>query len=318
MPDTTLNSLSVIIPTFNRRDLLAKALAGYIGQSSPRILHEILVVDDGSTDDTESAVREIADKAPFKIRYLRQENKGPAAARNFGIREARSRVVLFTDSDIIPDRDLVAQHIAWHNQHPESSSAVLGYVTWSPELKSTPFMRWYGEEKLFGFKELRNKRRASFHSLYTCNVSLKTEFLRTCGLFDESFRTAAFEDTDLGYRLSKQGLVLHYNEKAIAYHYQVFSFADACRKTRANAGAAQLFFRKEAGQQLLKEIREKQARPGYRISRRIATGMGGVLSPLKGVVDSSIPLPGVLYHLLFWYDATRLVPISSEQDRPLS
>ena len=59
MPETPLfNSLSVIIPTYNREKVLAKALEGYLAQSSPQFIHELLVVDDGSTDDTESMVRE--------------------------------------------------------------------------------------------------------------------------------------------------------------------------------------------------------------------------------------------------------------------
>src|ERR1039458_5616434 len=121
MPDTpSFESLSVIIPTFNRKDLLAKALQGYLGQSSPHLIHELLVVDDGSTDDTESMVQELSRRSPIMIRYLRQANQGPAAARNFGIREARSSIVLFTDSDIVPQRELVSQHLQWHRNNPQT------------------------------------------------------------------------------------------------------------------------------------------------------------------------------------------------------
>src|ERR1017187_5413753 len=102
MPEKPLfNSLSVIIPTYNREKLLAKALEAYLAQSSPQLVHELLVVDDGSTDNTESIVRGFSSRSPFPIRYLRQPNKGPAAARNLGIREAASSLVLFTDSDIV-------------------------------------------------------------------------------------------------------------------------------------------------------------------------------------------------------------------------
>src|ERR1700733_3406070 len=175
---SSLNSLSVIIPTYNREKVLAKALDAYLAQSSPQSIREALVVDDGSTDGTESVVANFSLRSPFTIRYLRQSNKGPAAARNLGIREAVSDIVLFTDSDIVPDRDLVEQHLDWHRRNPETSAAVLGYVTWSPEIKATPFMRWYGDAKLFGFRRLRNRQEASFHFFYTCNVSLKSELLR--------------------------------------------------------------------------------------------------------------------------------------------
>jgi GT2 family glycosyltransferase len=308
MSETPLfESLSVIIPTYNRKDLLAKALGGYLAQSSPQLIHELLVVDVGSTDDTESMVREFSRRSPIMIRYLRQANKGPAAARNFGIREARSSIVLFTDSDIVPDRELVAQHLEWHRNNPQTGAAVLGYVTWPPEIKATPFMRWYGEGKLFQFDRLRKKREPSFHFFYTCNLSLKTEFLRTCGQFDEDFKSAAYEDIELGYRLSKRGLQLLYNPAALGYHYQFFSFADACRKTLGNAAAAQLFFRREGGQEVLQEIQERKSRAGYAIARGIAMGVVIVLSPARRLLDSHLPMPGIVYDLFFWHDATRVV-----------
>jgi glycosyltransferase involved in cell wall biosynthesis len=304
MPETSLfNSLSVVIPTYNREKVLARALEGYLAQSSPRLIHELLVVDDGSTDDTESMVREFSGRAMFSIRYLRQPNKGPAAARNLGIREAHSALVLFTDSDIIPECDLVEQHIEWHQTNSQTTAAVLGYVTWPREIKATPFMRWYGEGRLFGFDRLRNKPEASFHFFYTCNLSLKTEFLRTCGQFDEEFKSAAYEDIELGFRLSKRGLQLLYNPAAIGYHYQFFSFEDACRKASGNDVATQVFFRKEAGQQILKEIHSRRSRVRHAITK-VATGVARVLSPARRLLNSSFPLPWIVYSLLFW-DSTR-------------
>src|ERR1700722_7130693 len=173
MPETPLfKSLSVIIPTYNRKDVLAKALEGYLAQSLPQLIDELLIVDDGSTDDTESMVREFSRRSPITIRYLKQANKGPATARNLGIREARSSIVLFTDSDIVPAPELVSQHLEWHGNNPETCTAVLGYVTWPPEIKATPFMRWYGEDgALFGYRQLRGKREIDFHFFYTCNLS---------------------------------------------------------------------------------------------------------------------------------------------------
>jgi glycosyltransferase involved in cell wall biosynthesis len=297
-------ALSVIIPTYNRETALAKALDGYLAQSAPKLIHELIVVDDGSTDGTEALVQEFGRRSAFPIRYLRQANKGPAAARNFGIREARSALVLFTDSDIIPAPDLVEQHIALHQKNPRTATAVLGYVTWAPEIHPTPFMRWYGERMIFGFGRLRDEREASFHYFYTCNLSLKTEFLRTCGQFDEDFKSAAYEDTELGYRLSKQGLQLLYNPAAIAYHYQFFSFEDACRKKLGNAPAAQVFYRKEGGQQVLKEIQEKKSRLEYGLAKNLAPQVARMLYPARRLLNSHVPLPGIVYRLFFW-DSTK-------------
>ena len=281
MPNqSSITSLSVIIPTYNRESVLLKALEGYAAQASPQLIRELIVVDDGSTDSTESMVQDFSRRAPFPVRYLRQPNKGPAAARNLGIREARSPLLLFSDSDIIPAPDLIDQHIVWHQRNTELNSAVLGYVTWAPEIKATPFMRWYGERKIFWFFKLRNKRTASFHFFYTCNVSVKTEFLKIHGQFDEEFKTAAYEDTELGYRLSKSGMQLLYNPAAIGYHYQFFSFQDACRKRLGNSAATQIFFRKEAGQHFLKEMQRNETGVLYSMAKRLATVLAALLLPL--------------------------------------
>ena len=310
MPET----LSVVIPTFNRRELLAKALSGYLRQSNADLISELLVVDDGSTDDTSSMVEEFRSRAPFALRYLWQSNKGPAAARNLGIREARSNIILFTDSDIVPDHNLVAQHLRWHEENAEPEAAVLGYVTWPKEIHPTPFMRWYGEGKLFVFDRLRGRHEADFQCFYTCNLSLKTAFLRANGQFDESFVTAAYEDTELGYQLSKCGLRLLYNPAAIGYHHQFFSFEDACRKAHANAAAAQLFFRKEGGRQFLQTLQQRRSRPGYALARTAATAATKVLSPARRLLNSHLPLPNIIYHLFYWHDATRLLNPAESQE----
>jgi glycosyltransferase involved in cell wall biosynthesis len=294
------NALTVVIPTYNREKTLARALEGYLAQSSPLFIHELLVIDDGSTDGTELMVRDFSVRSPFPIRYLRQSNKGPAAARNSGIREARSDLVLFTDSDVIPKADLVEQHLVWHRRNCAMRAAVLGYLAWAPEVNATPFMRWYGEHKLFAFHQLRNKGEADFRCFYTCNLSLKTEFLRICGQFDEEFKTAAYEDNELGYRLSRQGLQLLYNPAAIGYHDQFFSFENACQKTRANAAASELFFRKEAGQEILRQIQRKKSRAGYALAKALAKTLARTFSPARHLLDSRVPLPGIVYHLFFW------------------
>jgi GT2 family glycosyltransferase len=312
MLETSLyNSLSIVIPTYNRENLLSRVLEGYLAQSQAHSIHELLVVDDGSTDATEAMVGQFIRRSPFPIRYLRQPNKGPAAARNFGIREAKSGIVLFTDSDVVPARDLVAQHLDWHRRNPGTAAAVLGYVTWPAEIKATPFMRWYGEAgALFGYRLLQGKREINdFHFFYTCNLSLKTEFLRSCGLFDEEFNSAAYEDTELGYRLSKQGLQLLYNPLAIGYHHQFFSFGDACRKRRANAPAKQLFLRKEAGQHV---PLPKRRFPTIRLAgKRTLIKIIKILSPSMRLLDSSFPLPGIIYGLLLDHDTT-VTPASSK------
>lgn len=198
--------LTVIIPTYNRKAILKRVLQGYLHQSIASDSFEVLIIDDGSTDGTAQAVASISENSAIALRYHRQENKGPAAARNVGIREARGEVILFADDDIIPASDLIAEHWTWHRKHPEPNVAVLGYVTWAADVNATPFMKWYGEEgPLLAYKQFVGREELDFRFFYTSNLSLKSEFLRKNGTFDEEFKSAAFEDTELGYRLQKNG-----------------------------------------------------------------------------------------------------------------
>ena len=286
--------VSVVIPTHNRCETLKKSISAYQTQSALQEISEILVVDDGSTDLTGTVVNQIAKESAIAIRYFRQENKGPAAARNLGIREAESDLILFTDDDIIPERDLVAEHLRLHSANPAETTAILGFVAWAADLKPTPFMEWYGSEVLFSFRELTDQSEADYRYFYTCNISLRRDFLRKCGVFDEDFKVAALEDIELGFRLSRAGMRLFYNSQAIAYHDQYISFKDACKRYRKTASAVAVFRLKEAGRQEDPSVWETSPNKS-RLKRCLAPA----LYPLKSLLDCRIPLPAGLYRTMF-------------------
>ena len=302
-----MSAVTVVIPTFNRAGVLKKALDAYSVQSPPGLIRELIVVDDGSTDNTKSVVEEASGKYGFEVRYVRQSNSGPATARNVGIREARAEIILFTDSDIVPDRELVSQHVLRHQENRADSVAVLGYVTWPQEPRPTPFMKWLGEHgALFAYRELRNKREINYRYMYACNLSFKANFLRAHGQFNEEFKSAAWEDIELGYRLSQAGLRLLYNRDAVAYHHQFFTFGDVRRKADANSAARIVFARSAAGKEFEKQQRRKRTGLRYRLAKIAALAAGGLVRPADPLLDSHIPLPASLYRALYWYHVNRL------------
>jgi glycosyltransferase involved in cell wall biosynthesis len=284
--------LSVVIPTYNRAGTLQKALSAYVEQFSSQGFGEILVVDDGSTDSTRAVVDRLSKASRVPIRYIRQQNKGPAAARNLGIREAANELILFTDDDIIPERDLVATHIGWHSRYTSDEIAVLGYVTWSPEVRPTPFMHWYGLEALFSFRDIAGKSKVDYRHFYTCNISLKKEFLLRNGMFDEDFKSAAWEDIELGFRLERAGMQILYKPQAVAYHEQVISFQDACRRYRKSLASAEIFKQKDAAHQL-----SYQAISGGK--QRLKRLLVSICYPIKPLMDWRLPLPSGIYRTMF-------------------
>lgn len=307
--------LTIIIPTYNRKEILLKALEGYKNQTARAGILEVLVVDDGSTDGTGAAVADFSQTSPNTIRYLAKQNKGPAAARNYGIREAKGTLLLFADDDIIPRPTLVAEHIAWNRRYPADNFAILGHVSWSPELHPTPFMEWMElAGVLFGYGFLLPGEEVSFWYFYTCNISVKRQFLMKNGMFDENFRAAAFEDTELGYRLINKGLRLLYNPEATGYHYRRFSYADACRREELVCAARVLFDTTEAGRYL--KARAACAKPitlKQRLKRAIITPFLVLLTPL---LDTHVRLPRRVYSLLYFLHVGPKAQASFERRRP--
>lgn len=102
--------LSVVIPAFNKRTALARALAGFAQQDLAAERFEVIIVDDGSTDGTAAGLTGCA----ANVIYLRQSNRGRAAARNTGVAAARAPVVLFCDADCIPAPGFVRAHRERH------------------------------------------------------------------------------------------------------------------------------------------------------------------------------------------------------------
>lgn len=96
---------SVIVPTFNRSEEIQELLASLTTQTLPEKEFEIIVVDDGSTDNTESVINDFIKNSDLNIRFIKQDHKGPGEARNLGMKNASGEYFIFVDSDCIADND---------------------------------------------------------------------------------------------------------------------------------------------------------------------------------------------------------------------
>jgi glycosyltransferase involved in cell wall biosynthesis len=299
--------LTVVIPTHNRKRILEKVLGAFFRQRQPIPSFTILVVDDGSEDGTSDLVAQLAASAPVPVMYYYQENRGLAAARNSGIRNVTGEVLLFCDDDIVPAENLVAEHLRMHQEHPEPNVAVLGCTVWSPELRVTPFMRWYGESgALLDLKGIERKIDLDVLHFYGGHMSLKPEFMKAHGMYDEDFTTYGWEDFELGYRLFQRGLRLLYNPCALGYHYQTMTFADACRRAQMVEAGRRAIAQREAGRYLAELKQRRNSRFAWRMARSALSMVVPLLSPLKLVLDSGFQLPDSVYRSFYWYYGTRV------------
>jgi glycosyltransferase involved in cell wall biosynthesis len=231
--------ISVIIPTHNRKEILEKTLNSFNNQIGDIKRFEIIIIDDGSNDNTSSHFKNHF-QSKYSLRIFSQNNKGPAAARNLGIKKAKGKIVLIINDDTIPSPQMINKHLIFHQNHPEIYKVLLGLVTWHKELKITPFMNWLENGGPY-FNYYRIKRKiVCWQKFWTCNISLKKEYLLNNGLFDESFPTAAWEDYELGYRLHKAKMKLYYEPKALGYHHHKTTIESIKYKMLCNGRSAQI------------------------------------------------------------------------------
>ena len=126
--------ISIVIPAWNYANTLRRAVTSVTAQMNSDI-HELLVIDDGSTDETPVLAEILCQEFPGKVRFIRQENAGPASARNHGIRETKGEWLIFLDADdeLFPTAlKTLAEHL---RGHPESRLVIGGHVTLSSEGK---------------------------------------------------------------------------------------------------------------------------------------------------------------------------------------
>src|SRR5919106_2219637 len=223
--------ISVIIPTYQRATLLERSLESLTEQTLPQDAFEVVVVDDGSSDWTQSICTKLADQLP--LRYLRIENSGIAAAKNLGVFASQAPLLLFFDDDDIADPGLLEAHVEAHREHPDEKVAVLGYTTWASELEVSPIMEYVTEigQHLFSYKNLEDGQRLDYTYFWGGRSSCKRALLTTHGSFDQEM--SGIEDMELGFRLAKQGLAVIHTRAAKSYMVRPVTFdqfAERCRK----------------------------------------------------------------------------------------
>jgi glycosyltransferase involved in cell wall biosynthesis len=183
-------SVSIIIPTYNRRNYLQKAVDSVLAQAYP--CFELIIVDDGSEDNTS----ELFENCDSAIIYIKQENKGPAAARNRGIQAAQHELIAFLDSDDRFSENKLERQVRAMQEEPTY-------------LISHTQETWYRNGRILNQKKKHNKNNGDIfkQSLQLCAVGMSTvlmyrEIFERYGLFDENYPCC--EDYEFWLRVSAE------------------------------------------------------------------------------------------------------------------
>lgn len=244
-PDDS-GTFTVVIPTFQRRDVVTESVRALSRQSdSPQF--EVVVVVDGSTDGTAAALGAV--KPPFPMRVIEQANRGRAAACNRGAAAAEGEWLLFLDDDMEADPHLLARH---EHSHREGADVVVGHVPLHAASRPgflTKAVGAWAEERAARLGGQGGQ--LGLDDLLTGQMSLRREVFLRVGGFDESFtREGAYggEDLDLGRRLLDSGCRVVFDPEAISRQRYVVTPREYLRQWRDSGRSSVLLARRHPAQ----------------------------------------------------------------------
>jgi len=201
---------SVIIPAYNAEKVITRCLTALEHQTIPQDEYEVIVVDDGSDDDT----AELAKESGAKV--LKSGHVGPAAARNAGAELARADIIVFTDADCEPGPDFL-ERILEPFAAPVVSGARGVYRSQQESLVAR-FVQSEYEERYQRIARI-DAAKGSIDALDTAYAAYRRDVFLQAGGFDTRYRNAAAEDHELSFRLSDQGHILRFVPDATVYHW---------------------------------------------------------------------------------------------------
>jgi GT2 family glycosyltransferase len=214
---------SVVVPTYNRPEVLEECVRALVAQAPETPAYEVIVVDDGSRVDMGTCLESLADTAG-RVRYVRHAaNMGRSATRNTGIGLAEGEIVLLVDDDVVVGPHYVAAHLAAHRAAGNAHVAVVGNLSFPPEVVRGSNYARYLQSRYLGNRrpgERRGIDLANLHPrfLISAVASMRREDLRRHAPFDPAMRSYGCEDHVAGRRLTEHGIRIVFAPEATAIH----------------------------------------------------------------------------------------------------
>ncbi|MBI3909608.1 MAG: glycosyltransferase [Armatimonadetes bacterium] len=199
--------VTVVMPTYNRAGWLLEALASLEAQQGAPPF-EVIVVDDGSTDDTPARLGEWLARTSLSATVVRQANRGPAAARNHGVRVGRGKIIAFLDDDCVAAPDWLAELTRGMAEAQDLAGA-------GGALRPLRVVSLAERYCAHCWPAPPHKDPANVEYIITANAAYRREVLARAGGFDEGFQRPGGEDPDLSYRIRQLGYRLEYRPQAV-------------------------------------------------------------------------------------------------------
>jgi len=217
--------LSVVIPTYFRKEVLEKTLLSLENQITSYTF-EVIVINDGPPEELPPLHFGQGKRKNWKL-IQNRHNSGRAITRNKGIMEAKGTIILFIDNDIYAVPELITKHI--EKQNKINGGVVIGAVPPAKECQKSLWNQYLVKRYERIEKRLKSNN-LDYGLFFTGNVSVPKKTLVDIGLFNESFKEYSLEDSEMGYRLQKSGILFVHEPEAIGYHHFNETFSSLCTK----------------------------------------------------------------------------------------
>lgn len=208
----TLVTVSVIIPTYNRKDWLIETLKSLAQQTLPTDRFEVIVVDDGSTDGTADVIEM---GFPFTLRYFWQTNQGDAAARNSGAAQSQADVLVFLDDDILVEPNYLA---SLTKEHQSAKNRIVVGTEYLWLKTANPLMQHPSAVKTSNTDPATKE--VAFTDVCSRNMSIRREAYYEIGMMQglDFPGSSMWCDVDFAYRAHQQGFEFRLSTQAVCYH----------------------------------------------------------------------------------------------------
>ena len=238
-----MRSISVVVPTFNRPAQLSKVL-DHILRSDVDGLEkvEVIVVDDGSPESAKPVVESKAVDGPFSLKYLRQENAGPAKARNNGIRHASGNVILLIDDDVLVLPEVLKKHLEAHQDKP--GSIVFGPYPYLPIDEPTTAFKYLSSLLDKEVDRPDDIKYVPIGFVASGNLSLEKAMFPSGEVYRSDLKIPAAEEFEFEHRLNTTGVPIFMVPEAKGWHLQPPTIEDKCKQEfKYGVGAAEVWLK---------------------------------------------------------------------------